>query len=109
MKCNKLGLSFFLVGILFAYYPTFSSSFRLMQNDPGDSLFNNYILEHGYRWVTQQPLHTAFWDAPFFFPERNVTAYSDILLGAAPIYWLWRVFNFLPDTAFQLWLIAVAG
>lgn len=42
-----------------------------------------------------------------FFPARNTAAYSDILLGAAPPYWLFRLIGFLPDTAFQLWMLSL--
>jgi hypothetical protein len=78
-----------------------------MQHDPGDTLFNNYVLEHGYLWATQHPLHKNFWDAPFYFPVSNTIAYSDNLLGSAPIFWAIRTLGFQPDTSFQLWMILV--
>jgi len=47
--------------------------------DAGDPLFNLYIL----KWVAHEAHRgfAGFWDAPFFFPARNVLAYSDHLLG----------------------------
>jgi hypothetical protein len=44
-----------------------------------DPLFNLCLL----KWVAHEiPRHFAgFWDAPFFYPERNITAHSDHLLG----------------------------
>lgn len=94
------------LGLLEAFHPTLLSGFGRIQTDVGDTRFNNFILEHGYRWITGQT--SSFWDAPFFFPIRNAAAYSDTLLGAAPLYWLWRLVGFLPDTAFQLWQLSVS-
>ena len=45
---------------------------------------------------------------PFFYPTQNVGAYTDTMLGVAPIYWCWRAFGFLPDTAFQLWMLSAS-
>jgi hypothetical protein len=45
----------------------------------GDPLFNLYIL----KWVAHEAHRgfAGFWDAPFFYPARDVLAYSDHLLG----------------------------
>jgi len=98
---------FLLAGILALFHPTVLSGLSLMQTDPGDTRFNNYILEHGFQWMSGNPSNGNFWDLPMFFPARNTAAYSDILLGAAPPYWLFRLVGFLPDTAFQLWMLAM--
>jgi hypothetical protein len=48
-------------------------------SDPDDPVFNLYLL----KWVGHE-LHRGFrgfWDAPFFFPTRDVIAYSDHLFG----------------------------
>ncbi|MGO9121996.1 MAG: hypothetical protein ACLQPD_30835 [Desulfomonilaceae bacterium] len=102
-------LVFLAVGLLVAFWPTITSQMALMQTDPGDTRFNNYILEHGYRWVMGDALHKSFWDPPFFWPERNVAAYSDISLGTAPLYWSFRLIGIMPDTSFQLWMILVVA
>ena len=44
-----------------------------------------------------------------FYPAPNTAAYSDILLGVAPFYWLWRGLGAAPDTAFQLWVMTIAS
>ena len=95
-------------GLLAVFHPTILSGFARMQTDPGDTLLNNYILEHSFRWISGR-LSGGFWNPPVFFPVQNVAGYSDILLGSAPLYWVCRVVGFLPDTAFQLWQLAVAG
>jgi hypothetical protein len=96
---------FLLIGLVFAYRPILFSGFSFMQADPGDTRLNQYILEHGFQWVSGNPAHANFWNAPYFFPETNVTAYTDVLLGSAPIYWFFRFLRFASDTSFQLWLI----
>lgn len=98
---------FLIAGTLAFFHPTILSGFDLMQADPGDTRFNNYMLEHGFRWISGNPSHSSFWDLPIFYPAKNTAAYSDILLGAAPPYWLFRAIGLLPDTAFQMWMIAM--
>ncbi len=49
--------------------------------DPGDPLFILVVLKWGMHAIRNGL--AGFWDAPFFFPARGVTAYSDHLLGPA--------------------------
>jgi hypothetical protein len=97
------------VGMWLAFNPTIASGLARMQTDWGDTRLNNYILEHGYRWLLAAPGHRALWSPPVFYPAANTAAYSDILLGVAPAYWFWRAFGAAPDTSFQLWLMTVAS
>jgi hypothetical protein len=97
-----------IAGMLLQFHPVLLSGFRRMQSDWGDTRLNNYILEHGYRWLVGFPCHERFWSPPVFYPAPNTAAYSDVLLGVAPFYWPWRIAGFEPDTAFQLWLLTLA-
>jgi hypothetical protein len=99
---------FCLAGLFTGHGPILLSGFARLQNDLGDSRLNNYLFEHSYRWLLRQPGHLSFWDPAFFFPAKNVEAYSECLLGSAPFYWLWRAVGFAPDTSFQLWVLAVS-
>jgi len=75
----------------------------LIPGDLGDTRFNNYILEHFFRWVTG--LTRDYWNAPFFFPFQQVMAFSDNLLGSVPFYALFRGIGLNRETAFQSWYI----
>lgn len=97
-----------VLGLFLAFYPMLLSGFGRMMTDPGDSRFNAYVLEHGYRWITGDPLHRSFWDPPIFFPAPNTAAYSDVLLGVAPFYWVWRWAGVGPDAAFQYWMLTMS-
>ena len=99
--------SFLIAGLLSSYHPMILSGLSFMQTDPGDTRLNNYILEHGYQWILNNPLHKYFWNPPIFFPAPNTAAYSDIILSSAPIYWLCRLSGLYWDTSFQLWMMAV--
>src|SRR5262245_7215335 len=90
-----------ILGLVMSLWPVLRSGFRLMPTDPGDSRLNNYLLEHGYRWIQGS---AELWNPAIFFPVRGTFAYGDVLLGAAPIYWTLRAIGFEPDTAFQLWI-----
>jgi hypothetical protein len=100
---------FLCAGLLMAYWPMVISGLRFIQTDPGDTRFNNYLLEHGYLWLTGSPPHSSFWDPPFFYPVKNVLAYGDVLIGSAPIYWFFRALGLFPDTAYQFWMLAVSA
>jgi hypothetical protein len=97
------------LGLLMAYHPMLLSGLDRIPTNPGDTRFNHYILEHGYRWLIAGSGHQDFWSPPMFYPARNTAAYGDILLTVAPLYWLWRIIGILPDTAFQLWLLTVSS
>ena len=76
-------LIFLAVGLWFAFYPTLLSGFRRMEIDTGDTRVVNYLLEYSYRWIQSLlALHPiSLWDPPFFFPTRNVGAYSEVVLA----------------------------
>jgi hypothetical protein len=109
IRASWLRWALLSTGLLVAFHPTLFSAFGLMQNDPGDTRLNNFVLEHSYRWLrgwlTFHPI--SLWDQPIFFPAPNTGAYTEVLLGSAPLYWLFRAVRFAPDTSFQLWMIAV--
>ena len=94
-----LGVLLFLVGM--------ALFFRADQivGDLGDSRFNMYVLEHGYRWLTG--LDKSFWSAPFFYPAANVIAYSDNHLGSLLFYSAFRLLGQGRETAFQLWAVTI--
>lgn len=94
------------LGITSAFHPMLSSGFRRLQTDPGDTLFNHYILEHTYRWLTQPGYAGSLWSPPFFYPEPLTLAYSENLLGTAPLYWLLRL-ACPPASAYGVWMIGV--
>src|ERR1700678_2044596 len=78
------------LGVLMVHCPMILSGFWRIQTDLGDTRLINYLLEHGYRWATQRPGHLEFWNPPFFYPEKNAAAYSDVLLTVGPPYWFCR-------------------
>ncbi len=99
----SLGL---LLGLCFISFNIIGFSFTHLPGDYGDGRFNNYILEHAYKFFTGQT--SSFWDAPFMYPEPKVISYSDNLLGTAPFYSFFRLVGFDRETAFQLWFVAMA-
>ncbi|HET6573089.1 MAG TPA: hypothetical protein VFG68_05775 [Fimbriiglobus sp.] len=69
-----------------------------------DSRLNNYVLEHGYRWLAGR--EPSFWDAPMFYPARRITAYSDAHIGMLPLYAALRAGGLSPESAYQGWFLA---
>ena len=98
---------FLTAGLGMAHYPMLFSGFRHLESDLLDGRFFNYVLEHTWRWLTGAPHHSSLWSPPFFFPAENAGAYSEILLGAAPPYFLARWIGLEMDSAYQFWLLAL--
>jgi hypothetical protein len=97
-----------IVGILMAHHPMILSGFRRVQVDVGDSRLINYFLEHNYRWYRGDFNHREFWNPPFFYPARNIAAFSDTMLGIAPVYAVFRAAGLAPDTSFQIWMVTLS-
>jgi hypothetical protein len=89
----------YLVGMAPLFNPA------IFPGDLGDSRFNMYVLEHGYRWLTG--VDKSFWSAPFYYPVPNVITYSDNHLGSFLIYSAFRFLGQDRETAFQLWCVAL--
>ncbi len=89
----------FAVG--FASFPlqVLGTKFDHLPGDAADNRLNNFILEHGYRYVTGRV--DSFWDAPMFYPTRRVTAWSDAHIGMLPFYTAMRATGLSPERAFQ--------
>lgn len=90
-----------LVGIV-CFLPFYSTD--TFVGDLGDTRFNMYVMEHGYRTLLAPS--ARFWDAPFFYPQKNVIAYSDHHLGNLPLYAAFRAVGLERETAFQYWTLA---
>ena len=93
------------LGLHFSLMNGLGWNLEYFPGDAGDARFNNYILEHGTRYLAGS--EPQFWNAPFLHPQENVITYSDNLLGTMPIYALFRGFGADRETAFQLWTIAL--
>lgn len=104
-----IALAFWAAGMILAHGPMIASGLGRVQGNLGVPRMLHYIMEHEYRWLTGDPLHASFWDPPMFYPARNTAAYSETLVGAAPLYWIWRVVGVPPDVAYPLWLLAVSS
>jgi hypothetical protein len=98
-------LGCWVLGLATAFYPTLLSGFAKVQGDLGDSRLVNFVLEHGYRWLTAKPLAESLSSPPIFHPARGTAFYTDLMLGFAPLYWPWRWLGATPETAYQLWMI----
>ncbi len=77
--------------------------FSRIPGDLGDARFNNYILEHGYRYLAG--IEPDFWSAPFFYPELNTVAFSDNHIGNIPLYGAFRLAGLSREGAFQGWIV----
>ena len=96
-----------LIATCMILWPTYSSSLEILQTDPGDTLFNAYILEHAFQHLTSADIFTPhlFWSPEFFWPIKDTLSWSDHLLGQSIIYGIFRtILN--PINAYVCWLSA---
>lgn len=93
----------FLVGLWLVVLRPLGLDLSRLPGDLGDGRFNNYVLEHFYRWLCG--LEPDYWNAPFFAPYPNTIAFSDNLLGSAPFYALLRGLGLDRESAFQGWYL----
>jgi hypothetical protein len=93
----------FLIGLWLIVIRPLGPGLARIPGDLADSRFNNYILEHFFRWVTG--LDKSYWNATFFYPFPQTISFGDNLLGSAPIYALFRWSGLDMQTAFQGWYI----
>src|SRR5262249_28322940 len=75
------------------------SRFEFLPGDIADNRINNYVLEHGYRYLTGRD--DSFWDAPMFYPVPQATAFSDAHIGMLPFYATMRAGGLSPEESFQ--------
>lgn len=97
-----LGIAF-LLGFWLVVVRPLGPHLSQLPGDLGDGRFNNYVLEHFYRWISG--LEPDFWNAPFFAPYPDTIAFSDNLLGSAPLYALVRGLGLDRESAFQGWYL----
>jgi hypothetical protein len=95
-------------GLAMMFAPTIFSGFARMQADPGDTVLNHYLLEHSWRWLSDSNYPASFWSPRFFYPTPDALTYSESMIGAAPIYWAFRV-ACPEETAWQWWMLLVSG
>jgi len=100
-----LPLVLLLAGLLLFPLSMMNTDFTRIPGDKGDARFNNYILEHGYKFVKGEV--PDYWDAPFLYPHKNTIALSDNLLGTLPVYIFFRAMKFDRETAFQWWFLSM--
>lgn len=102
-----LPLLMFLFGFWYFSLRILGVDLAYIPGDLGDSRFINYILEHGYQWMSGTV--NDFWNAPFMHPYPNVIAISDNMLGTMPIYSFFRSIGFQRETAYQLWWLMICA
>ncbi len=96
-------LTIFLIGLWLIVIRPLGPNFSRLPGDLGDTRFNNYILEHDFRWITGQD--ESLWNAPFFYPYPNTLAFSDNHLGSMLFYSVFRWAGLNRETALQYWYV----
>ena len=99
--CKRYLFINFFVAFLISVIRLMGPGFTYVPGDLTDNRFNNFILEHFYLWVIGTD--SSYWSAAIFYPFPNTIAFSDNLLGTAPLYAGVRALGLDRETAFQVW------
>lgn len=98
-----VAVTLLVVGIWMVPLGIFGPKRSLIPGDLGDARLNNYILEHGHRWLIGK--EHSFWDAPFMFPRENTMALTGNHMGTMPFYSALRGLGLSREGAFQGWIL----
>jgi len=93
-------------GLMLQFYSLFFSGFQQTIWDQSDSRLVHFILEHGFQWLKGNPLDAHYLSPPVYNPHPGTLAYSELLVGALPLYAPLRIF-FSPEFAYQAWMLLV--
>lgn len=96
--------SAFGLGLLYFFWPTFSTRMGAVPGDIGDARFIQAILEH---WFEVARGAAAWRDPPMFYPVHGVLGYSDGLFLYAVPYVLLRFAGSTPVAAYVVTLCVV--
>lgn len=111
LRKHAPALALLLLGPVLFVCMGLGHGFDRMPGDPGDARLVQYLLEHSYQWLTGGFFGllgpVSLLDPPGFFPAEHVYGYSHLLLGSAPVYWLWRLLGMGWDSALQAWCLTV--
>lgn len=94
---------FLLLGLYLNFFRLVGLRFENIVGELGDTRFNQYVLEHFYRFMIG--LEPSYWSPRIFYPYPFTIALSDNLLGSAPIYALFRSLGFNFYLSFDLWML----
>jgi len=97
----------FLLGMWYFCLRLLGYGLEYIPGDLGDSRFINYLLEHGYLWMTGNT--NTFWTAHFMHPFPNTIALSDPMIGTQPFYLPWRLLGCSVETSYQLWWLSICA
>lgn len=96
-----------IIGMVFFAFHVTGFGLEFFAGDLGDARLNLYFLEHAHQYFLGKL--DSYWDAPFMVPEPNVIAFSDNLLGTAPLYSSFRLFGADIFLAYQLWFLVICA
>lgn len=66
----------------------------------------NYFLEWAYRYLRSGAGSESLWSPPFFYPTKNVLAYSETFFAAWPLYFPARLLGLGPHGALLFYQLA---
>jgi hypothetical protein len=94
-----------VVGSLNLFHPLLNGEWV---EEPGDSRWNMYLLEHHFKVLTDRNYPGSYETAPFWIPNHHHNlANSDLMAGAVPFYFVQRLF-LSRDASYQSFLVVAA-
>lgn len=94
-----------LVGYV-GYIMQTTAWYEYIPGDYSDARFNSVILEHQFQWLKGDI--ASFWSPGFFYPARDVLAFSDSHIGSGWPYVILRWLDFSRESSYLGWFVVAA-
>lgn len=96
---------FLAIGLWLVPLTILGPEFKRMPGEPCDTGFSNYVLEHGFKWISGKD--PSYFSAPFLYPAKDSITFSDNFLATLPGYSAFRLAGFDRERAYQAWFVSL--
>jgi len=96
---------FLAIGLWLVPLTILGPNYKQMPGEPCDTGFSNYVLEHGFKWISGK--EASFFSAPFLYPAKDSITFSDNFLATLPGYVVFRLSGLDRERAYQAWFVSL--
>ena len=96
-----------VLGLLMVFREVLFLGGAVQLNDAADPRFNEFLLEHSWRWLQGFEAGGVF-ELSVGYPSTNTLGYSEPMISFGPLYWPFRALGLSTATSYSYWLVATA-
>ena len=96
-----------VLGLLMVFREVLFLGGAVQLNDAADPRFNEFLLEHSWRWLQGFEAGGVF-ELSVGYPSTNTLGYSEPMISFGPLYWPFRALGLSTATSYSYWLVTTA-